>query len=401
MSLALISPDALEATKLTRSSELRGRVGESALGLVSRLLLLILVIRVFLLLVIIGLLVLVVVVARLVITRLIVTRLIVTRLIIAGLVATIRAFSGSLSGLLGNLSLSRLFDNLRLSRSVRSSGGSGRSGRSSSRVTRVTRVTRSSASFGTRVTGANLLRLATVSDTLEGDALLGHIGDLDARDLGSVAHVGVDAHKHLSVAGGASRDLDVASRHRLAVTAAAVELAKVGNLEVLDDNGTTTVVLNDLVFGTGGTSAVDGGGLTVLLLLDRESIFANGVPDNIVQDNVLPRKTFSLLTDTDVGKSGALLEDEDSVRVTTFLLTSARNTAVEDSVTAIKRLASSNGHGSIENAAATGTASFLTGRQRGSSGGLRRSGSGIGTHGQSGRDKHTVLHLEFLVGKSI
>jgi hypothetical protein len=253
----------LEATKLARSAELRRHVGESALVLVVRLLLLILVIRVFFLLVIVGILVLVIVV-----TGLVITGLIVARLVIAGLVVTIRAFSGSLS---------RLLDNLRLSRSIRSISGSGRCGRSSSRIAR------SSASTSTGITGANLLRLAAVSDTLEGDALLGYIGDLDARDLGGVAHVGVDTHKHLSVAGGTSRDLDVASRHLLAVTAAAVELAKVGNLEVLDDNGTTTVVLNDLVFGTSGTSAVDGGGLAVLLLLDREGIFTDGVPDNIVQ----------------------------------------------------------------------------------------------------------------------
>jgi hypothetical protein len=247
------------------AAELGRHVRESALVLVARLLLLILVIRVFFLLVIVGILVLVIVVAGLVVTG-----LIVTRLVIAGLVVTIRAFSRSLS---------RLLDNLRLNRSIRSISGSGRSRSGRSR----SRFTRSSASSGTGITGANLLRLAAVSDTLEGDALLGYIGDLDARDLGSVAHVGVDAHKHLSVAGGSSRDLDVASRHLLAVTAAAVELAKVGNLEVLDDNGTTTVVLNDLVFGTSGTSAVDGGGLAVLLLLDGEGIFTDGVPDNVVQ----------------------------------------------------------------------------------------------------------------------
>jgi hypothetical protein len=106
---------------------------------------------------------------------------------------------------------------------------------------------------------------------------------LDAGDLGGVTHVRVDADKDLSVAGRTTRDLDVTSGHLLAVTAAAVELAKVGDHKVLDDNGTSTVVLDNLVLGTGSATTVDGSGLTIFLLLDGESILADGVPDNVVE----------------------------------------------------------------------------------------------------------------------
>ena len=73
------------------------------------------------------------------------------------------------------------------------------------------------------------------------------------------------------------------SGHGLAVTAASVELAEVGDLKVLDDNGTTTVVLDNLVLGALGTTTVDGSGLAVLLLLDAEGVFTDGIPDDVVQ----------------------------------------------------------------------------------------------------------------------
>lgn len=75
----------------------------------------------------------------------------------------------------------------------------------------------------------------------------------------------------------------MAGGHLLAVTAAAVELTKVRDLEVLDDDGTSTVVLDDLVLGAGSAATVDGSGLPIFLLLDRESILADGVPDNVVE----------------------------------------------------------------------------------------------------------------------
>ena len=55
----------------------------------------------------------------------------------------------------------------------------------------------------------------------------------------------------------------------LAVSAGAVELAEVGNLEAVDGDGSGTVVLDDLVLGAGGTSTGDGG---VTVLLQGESI---------------------------------------------------------------------------------------------------------------------------------
>ncbi|KAI6774242.1 hypothetical protein HG531_001091 [Fusarium graminearum] len=125
--------------------------------------------------------------------------------------------------------------------------------------------------------------LTSIGNTFKGDALLGNIGDLDTGNLGSVTHVGVDTHKNLSVAGRATRDLNVTSRHRLAVTAAAVKLAKVRDLKVLNDNSSTTVVLDHLVIGSLGTTAIYSGGLTIFLLLDAKSVFADGVPDNIVK----------------------------------------------------------------------------------------------------------------------
>jgi len=73
------------------------------------------------------------------------------------------------------------------------------------------------------------------------------------------------------------------SGHLFAVTAATVELAKVRDLKVLDDYGTSTVVLDDLVLGTGSAATIDGSGLTIFLLLDGESILADGVPDNVVE----------------------------------------------------------------------------------------------------------------------
>lgn len=46
--------------------------------------------------------------------------------------------------------------------------------------------------------------------------------------------------------------------HGVAVAAAAVQLAKVLDGEVGDGHAATTVVLDDLVLGAGGTTAADG-----------------------------------------------------------------------------------------------------------------------------------------------
>lgn len=87
---------------------------------------------------------------------------------------------------------------------------------------------------------------------------------------GSVAKVGVDTDKELSAGGLHILDNDVTLGALLAVSARAVELAKVGDLEAVDGDGTRTVVLDDLVFGTSGTSTSDGG---IAILLQSESIW--------------------------------------------------------------------------------------------------------------------------------
>jgi hypothetical protein len=217
---------------------------------------------------VVGLFILVLIV-RVVVLLVIIRLIVVAGLIVTRLVVTLRAISGGLNRV----------SNLRCGRGLRAIGRSGRGSRGLSRVSRTRARTRASI----RVTSANLLGLTAVSDTLESNALLGNVGELDAGDLGGVTHVRVDADEDLSVAGRTARDLNVASGHLLAVTAATVELAKVRDLEVLDDDGTSTVVLDDLVLGTGSAATVDGGGLTIFLLLDGESILADGVPDNVVE----------------------------------------------------------------------------------------------------------------------
>jgi hypothetical protein len=42
-------------------------------------------------------------------------------------------------------------------------------------------------------------------------------------------------------------------------------------------------VLDHLVLGTLGATAVDGGGLAIILLLDAEGILADSVPDNVIE----------------------------------------------------------------------------------------------------------------------
>jgi hypothetical protein len=246
----------LEAAEATASEvEVRLRrlgllVTRGLLVLVVRLVILVLIVRVVVLLVIIRL-------------------ILVTIVVVARLVITLRAISGSLSWV----------SNLRCGRGLRAIGGSCRSGRGLSRVSRA----RAGTGASIRVASANLLGLTAVSDALESDALFGDVGELDTGDLGSVAHVRVDADEDLSVGGRTTRDLDVASGHLLAVTAAAVELAKVRDLEVLDDDGTSTVVLDDLVLGTSSAATVNSSGLAVFLLLNGESVLADGVPDNVVK----------------------------------------------------------------------------------------------------------------------
>jgi hypothetical protein len=85
----------------------------------------------------------------------------------------------------------------------------------------------------------------------------------------SVAKVGVDANEQLSAGGLDVLDHHVALGALLAVAARAVQLAKVGDLEAVDGDGASAVMLDDLVFGAGGASTGDG---CVAILLESQSI---------------------------------------------------------------------------------------------------------------------------------
>jgi hypothetical protein len=56
----------------------------------------------------------------------------------------------------------------------------------------------------------------------------------------------------------------------LAVSAGAVELAEVGDLKAVDGDGSSAVVLDDLVLSSSGTAPGDGG---VTVLLQGEGIW--------------------------------------------------------------------------------------------------------------------------------
>jgi len=90
-----------------------------------------------------------------------------------------------------------------------------------------------------------------------------------AVDGGGVTEVGVDADKELAAGRLDVLDDNVTLGALLAVTAGAVELAEVGNLEAINGDGSSAVVLDDLVVGAGGTAAGDGG---VTVLLQGESV---------------------------------------------------------------------------------------------------------------------------------
>jgi hypothetical protein len=93
----------------------------------------------------------------------------------------------------------------------------------------------------------------------------------------------------------------------LAVTAAAVELAEVVDGETGNLKSAATVVLEDLVLSSEGTTAGDGGSLAGLLLLDGECVLADGGPPDIGQLAAAHAvDTLDLVgTDDDVGERRA------------------------------------------------------------------------------------------------
>lgn len=136
---------------------------------------------------------------------------------------------------------------------------------------RLARSERGSELAGVGSTGGDGLGLVAGSSTLELLADLLDIGSTgSAVDGGGVAEVGVDADEQLAGGGLDVLDNNVALGALLAVSARAVELAEVGDLEAVDSDGSGSVVLDDLVLGTSGTAAGDGG---VTVLLQGESIW--------------------------------------------------------------------------------------------------------------------------------
>lgn len=109
------------------------------------------------------------------------------------------------------------------------------------------------------VSGADLLALAVaLADTLELLADLLDAGAARSGDVGGVTVVGVDANQVGDTPGLDVLDDDMAGATVVgAVTASAVELAGVDDGEVLDGDGSAAVVLDNLVLGLLGTTALD------------------------------------------------------------------------------------------------------------------------------------------------
>lgn len=95
----------------------------------------------------------------------------------------------------------------------------------------------------------------------------------------------------------------MAGGHLVAVSAAAVQLAEIRDGEVVDDDGATAIVLDHLVLGTCGSTAVDRGGLVVALLLNTEGVFTDGLPPDIVDGTAaLAMNTLDLVGAYNISK---------------------------------------------------------------------------------------------------
>ena len=107
-------------------------------------------------------------------------------------------------------------------------------------------------------TGGNGLGLAARGNTLEllADGLDG-AGAVAVVDGGRVTEVGVDTSKELAVGGLDVLHDDMALSRLLAVAARPVQLAEVVDGEAVNSDGTSAVLLDDLVFGSGSTTAND------------------------------------------------------------------------------------------------------------------------------------------------
>ena len=131
------------------------------------------------------------------------------------------------------------------------------------------------AGVDARLAGARAERLGllAVVVALEGLADLLGAGGAGVGDGGGVAVVGVDASEELAAGGLDVLDGDGAlGAVALAVAARPVELAEVLDGEAVDGHGGGTVVLDDLVLGAAGSTALDNGGSGAL---EGESVLAD------------------------------------------------------------------------------------------------------------------------------
>ena len=98
---------------------------------------------------------------------------------------------------------------------------------------------------------AGLGALELLADGLDG------AGAVAVVDGGRVTEVGVDTSKELAVGGLDVLHDDMALSGLLAVAARPVQLAEVVDGEAVNSDGTSAVLLDDLIFGSGSTTAND------------------------------------------------------------------------------------------------------------------------------------------------
>lgn len=174
----------------------------------------------------------------------------------------------------------------------------------------------------------------------------------------------------------------------LAVTASTVELAEVGDLETVDGDGSLTVVLDDLVGGRLGTSALDEG---VTVTLQGKSILADVNPPDVLDGaGALAVDTLDLVLANDgVLEGTAVLDDKDGVRVATLSLTSAGNTTAVGLETTVEGTRDGLGLGELDIALGAGdrdAGALLHGESLSRSRSGRAGGDGGHEGGNSGED---------------
>lgn len=230
--------------------------------------------------------------------------------------------------------------------------------------------------------GADLggLLAAVVALELRADLLDG--GGAGAGDGGGVAVVGVDTGEELSAIGLDVLDGDSALAHLLAVAARAVELAEGVDSEAVNGDRANTVVLDDLVISTLGTTADD---LGAAVALEGKSVLADVDPPDVLDGAAaLAVDTLDLVGANDgVLQGGAVLKDENGIAVTTLGLTSALDTTAVGLQTTVEGAGDGLGRAVLDGALGGGDGEARTANKllrgsvevgRGGEGGSRQEG---------------------------